>query len=1020
MANYTFIGYGPSAFQSAGGSNYMLDPNWDSATDGYTFNITDDDGNFDGDSNEVGNDSNQNISVTDGAGNPVGSGRGYVEDSWNYTDEYGNPQTLYSIEIDGTPVGFISTSPLQPGMVFSAPSSSNAAPVAYSSLSSNTYSQSSSSSIRGGSSGDSLYGGAGDDTIESGQGADTIDGGSGNDTLLYGEGGATSLDGDSVSGGDGDDYIDDISGGWWDYNDTLDGGAGNDTIYAGGGDDLVYGGSGNDLLHGENGNDTLYGGDGNDTIWGGAGNDLIYGDGGDDQLVGDDGDDTIYGGDGNDTLAGGAGNDSLDGGADADTFYFSDNWGIDTVFGGGTTTTGSDNDTLDFSYYTQSGVTVVFTGSEDGTFSGGGNSGTFDNIEAITGSNQGDSVDGAADGSGFYADMGGGDDTVGGGSGADTLYGGAGDDTLWGAGGDDYLSGGDGNDTLEGADGNDTLTGGAGQNTLIGDNDADTFLVSNTDGVANIYGGEGGTDWDVIELSGGPVSMTWTGWETGSFTYDGGTTTHNFWEIESVQGTSFADTFDASGASNGVTIDAGDGANTITGSAQSDNIVSGDGDDSIEGGAGDDTIYSGFGNDTVSGGDGNDLIDDYAGNMADDYRSSVDGGAGNDTIFTGGGADTITGGSGSDSLHGEGGDDLIFGGDDNDVIYGGLGADTLHGDAGDDTIFGGSGDDVISGGSGNDSITTGSGADRVDLNDGDGSDIVTDFDMTDAGSGLTIDQLDVADLTDADGNPVNAWDVVVTDDGFGNAVLSFPNGEQVTLQGVSPGQVSTAPQLHSVGIPCLVAGTMVKTPTGPRCVETLQIGDYICRRDGPPVPVIWTGSRHISHAQMQADPRLLPVQIAAGVFGQPHALHVSGQHGIYVPDGMNGGLARARHLGQSEWRGARIMRGKRGCTYHHILLPRHDLICANGLWVESFWPGPNGFAAMDLANRQSILTNQPHLSAGLLGLAPVETGYGARILPVLRRRQIDHSSCSKWSRKMRELALFNASKDEMYGLDRLS
>ncbi|MGV8833186.1 MAG: calcium-binding protein [Devosia sp.] len=63
----------------------------------------------------------------------------------------------------------------------------------------------------------------------------------------------------------------------------------------------------------------------------------------------------------------------------------------------------------------------------------------------------------------------------------------------------------------------------------------------------------------------------------------------------------------------------------------------------------------------------------------------------------------------NDRLYGNGGQDRIFGGDGNDAIYGGDGGDSLFGDAGNDTIYGEAGDDYINGGEGSDIINAGSG-----------------------------------------------------------------------------------------------------------------------------------------------------------------------------------------------------------------------------------------------------------------------------------------------------------------------
>ncbi len=140
---------------------------------------------------------------------------------------------------------------------------------------------------------ENAYGGSGSDQI------------TGNDTrnFLYGQDGW-----DAIYGGLGDD--------------KLFGGTGTDYLYGGIGDDLLNGGTRKDVLYGEEGNDTLIGGSFNDALRGGSGNDILYGGDQNDYLVGQSG---------NDFLDGGNGDDFLFGGNNLDTFYFSGDFGNDTI-----------------------------------------------------------------------------------------------------------------------------------------------------------------------------------------------------------------------------------------------------------------------------------------------------------------------------------------------------------------------------------------------------------------------------------------------------------------------------------------------------------------------------------------------------------------------------------------------------------------------------------------------------------------------------------------------------------------
>lgn len=210
-------------------------------------------------------------------------------------------------------------------------------------------------------------------------------------------------------------------------------------------------------------------------------------------------------------------------------------------------------------------------------------------------------------------------------------------------------------------------------------------------------------------------------------------------------------------------------------------------------------------------------------------------------------------------------------------------------------------------------LSGGADDDVLVFQDGSGIDVITDFDMRDDDlNGVTNDQFDVSALTDANGNPVNAWDVVVSDDGTGSAVLTFPNGESVTLWGVAPTQVDTAPELYSIGIPCYVSGTRIMTPSGEVPVEDLRAGDQVTTLGAGPQPLLWHGKRCLGRDILAEHPELLPVLIRDGTFGNRGDLLVSPQHGIYVPDP---GLAQIRaHTGFL--RAPNILcRHRRGCAW---------------------------------------------------------------------------------------------------------
>ncbi|MHA6768370.1 M10 family metallopeptidase C-terminal domain-containing protein [Sphingobium ummariense] len=426
--------------------------------------------------------------------------------------------------------------------------------------------------INGGEGNDTINGGIGNDTLDGGYGVDTIHGNDGNDVIYGG------LEGDTVYGDAGDDtFIMRITGGIFEWGDTLDGGTGTDRLdlslftstygaivnlatgswqynplYGGPwtitGVENVDGTQLADTLTGNSANNVLNGNGGNDTIYGGTGNDTINGGNGDDLLLGDDGNDIISGGAGNDQLRGGGGNDVFDGGSGQDLFYgeagndtlkIVNGWngGYGEIFAGGAGT-----DTFDFQGTNglHGYVSLVDGVFEDSVFPGYGI--TLSSVENVIA-----------------------------GAGNDTLIGSAEANLLRGNGGNDSLSGLEGNDTLEGGDGNDILNGGTGNDTMTGGAGNDTYYVDSASDVV-VEAANGGTDTIFSTLSYTLLST-----------------------VENL--TLVSGHIDGTGNS---------GANILTGNSGMNVLKGGGGNDTLNGAGGSDTLDGGSGADILTGGTGAD------------------------------------------------------------------------------------------------------------------------------------------------------------------------------------------------------------------------------------------------------------------------------------------------------------------------------------------------------------------------------------------------------------------------------
>jgi len=211
---------------------------------------------------------------------------------------------------------------------------------------------------------------------------------------------------------------------------------------------------------------------------------------------------------------------------------------------------------------------------------------------------------------------------------------------------DAILAGDTGDDDLIfGFEGDDTISAGAGDDEVFGGDGSDEVIVDAGEGTDTITGGEdaSGLDADVLTFTDDNgtegVDVTLTGDEAGTYDFptDGGD--GSFTEIEEFNLTDQDDTFDGSLSTDGTSVDAGAGDDSLIGGAGDDSFDGGDGDDTLSGGLGADTITAGAGEDvitvsegdSVAGGDGDDLfvVEDLAETGA--ANITIDGGDGDET-----------------------------------------------------------------------------------------------------------------------------------------------------------------------------------------------------------------------------------------------------------------------------------------------------------------------------------------------------------------------------------------------------
>lgn len=226
-------------------------------------------------------------------------------------------------------------------------------------------------------------------------------------------------------------------------------------------------------------------------------------------------------------------------------------------------------------------------------------------------------------------------------------------------------------------------------------------------------------------------------------------------------------------------------------------------------------------------------------------------------------------------------------------------------------------------------------------------------------------------------------DIKINGDGTLEVSGADTEGENSFSYTVSDGTVNNDVGFVTVTttVPCFVAGTPIDTARGPIPVEHLCPGDLVLTRDHGYQRIRWAGARNTVATGAHA-----PVRIAAGTFGDHGPLTVSPQHRVLVETPMldlyfatSEVLVAAAHLVT----GGRITRQQDASdvTYHHLLFDRHEVLRSNGIWSESYLPGPLTMASATDATRRELMDLFPDLD-------PVSgEGFGPAARMCLRRHE---------------------------------
>lgn len=184
--------------------------------------------------------------------------------------------------------------------------------------------------------------------------------------------------------------------------------------------------------------------------------------------------------------------------------------------------------------------------------------------------------------------------------------------------------------------------------------------------------------------------------------------------------------------------------------------------------------------------------------------------------------------------------------------------------------------------------------------------------------------------------------------------------------GVNLGNIAVKGVVTRIEAVCFTAGTMVQTPNGQTRIEDLAEGDLVQTKDHGARPIRWIGKSTYTAETLQAFPHLRPVNFAAGALGENAATSLSPHHRVLLSDwraealfGEAECLATARSLVNDST--ITVASGDEDVEYFHILFDDHEIICADGLWSESFHPASLSQGTAAEATRDEVLAIFPEL-----------------------------------------------------------
>jgi hypothetical protein len=195
-------------------------------------------------------------------------------------------------------------------------------------------------------------------------------------------------------------------------------------------------------------------------------------------------------------------------------------------------------------------------------------------------------------------------------------------------------------------------------------------------------------------------------------------------------------------------------------------------------------------------------------------------------------------------------------------------------------------------------------------------------------------------------------------------------------------------EIEDIAAPCFLAGTLIDVATGTKRVERLRPGDLVHTLDNGLQPLRWVG-----HSTVPGLGPLAPIRVGPGALGNRRALKVSPNHRILIRAaaaeyyyGHTDVLVPAKALVDD--RSVRTVPTETA-HYVHLLLPRHEMVFAEGLASESLFTGTMALEAFSTASRAELtaLVGEAEMKAMRLNRPALSVSEARALLNLARAGQ---------------------------------